>query len=231
MAHSASSSQATSIPGIVKPTDVPTAFTFSSSCNRSKSFQLPTMGSSRVHAQNRFSVESISDSFDDDNHAALSRLLRLPVSTFAIPISASNVAPADPTSEPSAIALATSLVHFCHQVNQEGCLLHMVPEDGYSFVLRSPEQLAVKLSGHSVHLWTSDGQLLVLSLSVKYAILHKIEVDVDDFVYKHVFCHVDIFRLPRGVSQTIPSDVRVPADGLMLSTKLTSRVVSLLVDE
>lgn len=76
MAHSASSSQATSIPGIVKPTDVPTSFTFSSSCNRSKSFQLPTMGSSRVHAQNRFSVESISDSFDDDNHAALSRLLR-----------------------------------------------------------------------------------------------------------------------------------------------------------
>lgn len=43
-------------------------------------------------------------------------------------------------------------------------------------MLRSPEQLAVKLSGHSIHLWTSDGQLLVLSLSVKYAILHKIGI-------------------------------------------------------
>lgn len=31
----------------------------------------------------------------------------VPVSTFAIPLSASNVAPADPTSEPSAIALAS----------------------------------------------------------------------------------------------------------------------------
>ena len=49
-------------------------------------------------------------------------------------------------------------------------------QDGYSFVLRSPEQLAVKLSGHSIHLWPSDGQLLLLSLSVRYAILHKIGI-------------------------------------------------------
>lgn len=45
-----------------------------------------------------------------------------------------------------------------------------------SISLPSPEVLATELTGGTVDKWLTNGKLSAISLSVKYAILHKIEI-------------------------------------------------------
>lgn len=92
----------------------------------------------------------------------------------------------------------------------------------FTRVTPSLEQLAIELTGGTVHSWPSGDQLLAALLSVKHAILHKIgianslihastistslaqliyligtslPIDVGDFLFKHLMRHVDTFGI------------------------------------
>ncbi|TYJ98292.1 uncharacterized protein E5676_scaffold232G00030 [Cucumis melo var. makuwa] len=59
------------------------------------------------------------------------------------------------------------------------------------------EQLAIELIGGTVHLWPSDGQQPIISLRMKYAIMHKIgsAINVGEIVFCHLLCHMDSFGI------------------------------------
>ena len=88
----------------------------------------------------------------------------------------------------------------------------------------SNEQLALELSGGTVKSWLTEGQLPIASLSMKYAILHKIGItnwipstrasiasaalghfiylvgtgarlNVGEFIFRHLLRHVDTFGI------------------------------------
>lgn len=50
-----------------------------------------------------------------------------------------------------------------------------MPHD-FSTILRTLEMLALELTRGTVNVWLANGQLYAISLSVKYAILYKIDI-------------------------------------------------------
>ncbi|KAA0036545.1 flocculation protein FLO11-like [Cucumis melo var. makuwa] len=103
---------------------------------------------------------------------------------------------------------------------------------------RRPEYQKVHVRGDSTRQCLSDWQFSVMKLSLKYTILHRIELSSKTIMlnYKlfqgiHVQDLPPTFRPPRLGSQSSATNLNIPSSGLHFSYELASRMVHLLSNE
>ncbi|KAA0026241.1 putative mitochondrial protein [Cucumis melo var. makuwa] len=100
-------------------------------------------------------------------------------------------------------------------------------------VILLPRQLAVELMRGTVRSWPCDGQLPSVSLSMNYAILHKIDIVSEPSSVSRgyapdlpsEFCHVS------SVSVSQLFEASIYTDGLHLSLTIATRVFQVLTEE